>query len=71
MIGEISIGGVYIPSLLLLGFIALGMTTSLVTLFAILGVYRFITARPLIDLALFIFCLWVAVGLSGNWNLRP
>jgi hypothetical protein len=71
MIGEISFGGVYFPALLVLALMALGITTALITLFTIVGAYRLIAARPLVDLSLYIVCLWALVEVSVNWKLPP
>ncbi|WP_454886285.1 DUF1656 domain-containing protein [Sphingomonas oryzagri] len=66
MIGEISIGGVFFPPLLLLGLLALALTGVLSRLFQIIGVYRFVAYRPLVDIALFILLLGLAVLLTAH-----
>jgi hypothetical protein len=66
MIGEISIGGVFFPPLLLLGLGALALTGILSRLFQIIGVYRFIAYRPLVDLSLFVLLLGLAVLLTAH-----
>jgi hypothetical protein len=66
MIGEISIGGVFFPPLLLLGLGALALTGVLSRLFQIIGVYRFVAYRPLVDLALFVLLLGLAVLLTAH-----
>lgn len=66
MIGEISIGGVFFPPLLLLGFLALALTGVLSRLFQIIGLYRFVAYRPLVDLALFVLLLGLAVLLTAH-----
>ncbi len=71
MIGEVSIGGVYLPALLVLAIIALGATFALIRLLGILGLYRLIAARPLIDLSIFILVLWAASVLSSSWTHLP
>ncbi|MDH7640619.1 DUF1656 domain-containing protein [Sphingomonas oryzagri] len=70
MIGEISIGGVFFPPLLLFGLLALGVTGVLSRLFQIIGVYRFVAYRPLVDLALFILLLGLAVLLTAHHGLQ-
>ncbi len=70
MIGEISIGGVFFPPLLLLGLLALGVTGVLSRLFQIIGVYRFVAYRPLVDLALFVLLLGLAVLLTAHHGLQ-
>ncbi len=51
MIGEIAIGGVYVPALLLLGLLALVLTGLLTQIFSLIGVYRLVAYRPLVDLS--------------------
>lgn len=57
MTGEVSIGGVFVPSLLLLAIAALLSTALLSRLLAAFGLYRIIAYRPLVDLALFVLVL--------------
>lgn len=57
MIGEISIGGVFVPTLLLLGIAALVLTGLLSRILANLALYRLVANRPLVDVALFILML--------------
>ncbi|SNT04526.1 Protein of unknown function [Sphingomonas laterariae] len=61
MIGEIAIGGVFIPTLLLLGFAAMLLTAGAVRMVSLLGLYRFVAYRALVDLALFILLLGLLV----------
>lgn len=69
MIGEVSIGGVYMPALLFLSLITFVATTIAIRLMTILGVYRLVAARPLVDLSLFAILLWAACqcGTSLKW----
>ena len=57
MTGEISIGGVFLPSILLLAVAAVLLTGLATRLLAFAGFYRVVTYRPLVDLALFILIL--------------
>lgn len=57
MIGEISIGGVFVPTLLLLGIAALVLTGLLSRILANLALYRLVANRPLVDVALFVLIL--------------
>jgi hypothetical protein len=66
MISEISIGGVFFPPLLLLGLAALALTGVLSRLFQIIGIYRFVAYRPLVDLSLFVLLLGLAVLLTAH-----
>jgi hypothetical protein len=68
MIGEISIGGVYVPALLLLAFLALLLTGLLSRLLSVAGAYRLIAYRPLVDVALFILLLGLLVLLSAPFG---
>jgi hypothetical protein len=69
MIGEISIGGVFMPALLLLGVLALIVTGLLSQLLQLIGVYRFVAYRPLVDLALFVLVLGLIVLLTAPLGL--
>ena len=66
MIGEVSIGGVYLPVLLFLGLVALAITSALIRLLSIVGVYRLVAARPWVDLSIFIIILWAATALAAR-----
>ena len=71
MIGEISIGGVYLPALLLLGLAALGLTALVTRWLAMLAVYRFFAYRPLVDGALFIIFFGSLEALSISMSALP
>ncbi len=68
MIGEVSIFGVYVPSLLLLTLLAIVLTGLLAMLLQIVGFYRIVAYRPLVDLALFIFLLGLLVLASAPFG---
>jgi len=68
MIGEISIFGVFVPSLLLLTVLALALTGIFTAVLQIVGFYRIIAYRPLVDLALFIFLLGLLVLISAPFG---
>jgi putative exporter of polyketide antibiotics len=57
MMGDVELGGVYFPALLLLGAIALILTGLLTRLINLVGGYRVVAYRPLADLALFVLIL--------------
>jgi hypothetical protein len=65
MTGEIAIGGVYLPSILVIAILAVILTALATRLLAILGAYRFIAYRPLVDLALFFLILGLLSWLTG------
>jgi hypothetical protein len=64
MIGEIVIGGVYIPALLLLAGAALALTGLLTQVLQVAGFYRLIAYRPLVDLSLFLLLLGLLVFVT-------
>jgi len=66
MNGEISIFGVFLPSLLLLAVIAILLTGILTRLLTLVGFYRAIIYRPLVDLALFFLILGLLSLLTGR-----
>ena len=70
MIGEISIGGVYFPPLLLLAFAVLALTGVVSQILQLTGFYRYVAYRPLVDLSLFVLLLGFAVLLSAPLGLQ-
>jgi hypothetical protein len=70
MIGEITIGGVYVPSLLLLVCATIGLTGLLSRLLSVVGFYRLVAYRPLTDIALFFLLLLAVARLTARWGLR-
>jgi hypothetical protein len=70
MRGEISIGGVYIPSLLLLVLAAVVLTALLSRFFSAIGFYRLVVFRPLIDIAFFVLLLAAIAWITSGWGLR-
>ena len=71
MIGEVSIGGVFIPALLLLALLALGITSLAVRWLSTVDAYRFVAVRPLVDLALYVVILWGVYLLGRLAGLAP
>ena len=71
MMGEVSIGGVYLPALLFLGLLALAITSALIRLLSIVGVYRLVAARPWVDLSIFIIILWTVAAIAADGAGRP
>ena len=57
MRGEVSLGGVFVPTLLSLAIAALVLSFALSRLLAAFGLYRFIAYRALVDLSLFVLLL--------------
>ena len=70
MIGEVSIGGVYVPSLLLCACAALILTPLLSRLLSLVGFYKWVLYRPVTDVALFLLLLAALVRLTESWGLR-
>lgn len=65
MIGEVSIGGVFVPQLLLVAIIA--FTLSLCARWALRAVrfYRFVWHAGLFDVALFVVLLWLIAMITA------
>ena len=57
MTGEVSIAGVFVPTLMLLAILAALVTMAVTRLANLVGLYRFVTYRALVDLCLFILVL--------------
>ncbi len=54
MTGETALGGVFVPTLLILAIIALILASGVTRLLAAFGLYRFFAYRALVDLSLFV-----------------
>jgi hypothetical protein len=64
MIGEVSIGGVFVPSLLIWALIAFVLNAGLRRLLYAAGFYRLVWHRPLFDTALYVILLAGVVAVS-------
>ncbi|WP_324695220.1 DUF1656 domain-containing protein [Novosphingobium sp. RL4] len=53
MIVDLNLGGVLIPGLLVLAFVALVATIAVIRLLSVAGIYRAFAYRPLVELATF------------------
>jgi len=71
MIGEVSIGGVYVPSLLLFACAAVILTAVLSRLLSLVGFYRLVANRPVTDISLFLLVLAAIVWVTTAWGLHP
>lgn len=71
MTGEIAIGGVFVPTLLVLGIFAMLLTMLLARLFNALGLYRFVAYRALVDLCLFILLLGLLAWATPRIGFHP
>jgi hypothetical protein len=65
MIGEASIGGVFVPQLLLLAILAFGLTTCVRRVLRALRLYRFVWHSGLFDVAVFLVLLWLVAMLTA------
>lgn len=70
MIGELSFGGVFLPTLLVLGFFAMALSFGLTRLLGAFGLYRFVAYRALVDLSLFVLILGLLVCLVPYLGYR-
>lgn len=70
MTGEVALGGVYMPTLLLLGLIALLLSWGLTRLIGAFGLYRFLAYRAAVDLSLFILLLGGLALLVPTLGIR-
>jgi len=70
MIGEVSIGGVYVPSLLLFACAAVIVTAVLSRLLSLVGFYRLVANRPVTDISFFLLLLAAIAWVTKAWGLR-
>lgn len=66
MIGEFSIYGIYMPWLLVLAILTLGVSWAVRHLLAMVGFYRAVWHPALFDLALYIVLLYAVVLVSPH-----
>jgi hypothetical protein len=64
MTGEISLGGVYVPALLVFGAAGLALTGVLTQVFLRLGLYKFFAYRPVVDLCIFLLIVGAFVLMT-------
>lgn len=70
MTGEVSLDGVYVPTLLLLAVAALILTYGVTRLIGWFGLYRFVAYRAIVDLSLFVLLLGALVLLIPQAGIR-
>lgn len=70
MTGEVSLGGVFVPTLLLLALAALFLTYALTRVIGLLGLYRFLAYRALVDLSLFVLVLGALAIVIPQTGIR-
>jgi hypothetical protein len=71
MTGEIAIGGVLVPALLLLAVLALPLTILLIRLLTLAGFYRLVAWRPLVDVTLYLLVLGLVVVVTAPYGTAP
>jgi hypothetical protein len=64
MFGEISVGGVLMPYLLVISLAALALSLMVSRLLASLGLYRLFAYRPLVGLSLFVILLGLLIRIA-------
>jgi hypothetical protein len=69
MIGELDIGGVFVPCLLVAAVIAFCVTSVVRSGFRRLHLYRFVWHAGLFDVALFVVLLWLTAMTTAHWNI--
>jgi len=71
VIGQISVGGVFLPGLLALTAAAMLGTALISRALGRIGAYRLLIHRPVVDLSLFILLLGVLVWLTEQTGASP
>lgn len=71
MTGEVAIDGVFVPTLLVLGIVAMLLTMLLARLFNAFGLYRFVAYRALVDLCLFVLLLGLLAWATPSIGFQP
>jgi len=67
MIGEIDLYGVFVPTLLVCGLVAVAMLGLLRRVLTRIGVYRVVWHAPLVNLALFVIILAAVTAGFQRW----
>lgn len=71
MRGEIAIGGVFVPTLLILSLVALVLTYFVIQIANFAGLYRYVAYRALVDLCLYVFVLGLLAFLLPSFGVHP
>lgn len=69
MKGEVAIGGVFMPTLLLLGIAALVLTFAIVRVMNAFGLHRIFAYRAAVDLAIFVLVLGGMAALLQTFGI--
>ncbi len=70
MTGEVALGGVYVPTLLLLAIFALMLSWGVTRLIHGFGLYRFVAYRAVVDLSIFVLLLGLLAILVPLLGIR-
>ncbi len=70
MTGEVSLAGVFVPTLLVLALAAMALSFALTRLIGAFGLYRFVAYRALVDLSLFVLMLGLLAWIVPLLGLR-
>lgn len=71
MIGAVSVYGLYVPWLMVLALVTLGLSMLVRRLLAALGLYRWVWHPALFDLALYALLLYGVSRVSGWLQAAP
>lgn len=71
MTGELYIAGVFFPTLLLLGAIAMVLTIGVIRVVSALGLYRFVAYRPAVDLCFFVLVYGLVAVVAPLIGMHP
>lgn len=70
MTGEVALGGVFVPTLLLLGLAALALSWGVTRLIGAFGLYRFVAYRAAVDLSIFVLLLGALAVFLPSFGIR-
>lgn len=70
MTGEIALGGIFIPTFLLLSLVALILAWCVTRLIGAVGLYRFLAYRAAVDLSIFVLILGGLAILVPTLGIR-
>jgi hypothetical protein len=70
MTGEVSLAGVFVPTLLVLALAAMALSFAMTRLIGAFGLYRFVAYRALVDLSLFVLMLGLLAWIVPLLGLR-
>jgi hypothetical protein len=69
--GELSLDGVFVPTLLLLAVAALLFSAILIRILSLTGFYRFVSYKALVDLAIFVLVLGGLFSIATFTGFHP